>query len=184
VNLNPSIDLRVAERFWKEQVEPFDWEHANRVSGMAETVARTLGADQRLCIMARACGIFHDVQRKGNFWEKDIHHAARGAQVAETVLRANGWDAAAIRDVTRTIAQHYLSGPLPNKQDILACALWDADILDSARHPDEEMWLARYKRRMSVWARDPENAGSAVIKAQGRNEVFKAQVIERFKKRS
>jgi len=177
VSVTDAIDLRAAQKFWEQQVEPFDWEHANRVSKMAEDIARSLGAPHRVCVMARACGIFHDIQRKGSFWEKDIHHAARGAEAAEVVLRANGWDEAAIRDVACTVAQHSLSGPAPNKQDVMACALWDADILDSARHPDETLVRKRFGKRLTNLARSTDYASGAVTKARGLNSIHHANII-------
>lgn len=183
MSITDTIDFRhpAVKAAWAEQSEAFDWEHANRVSGIAEAVARSLGGDHRTCVMARACGVFHDIQRKGSFWEKDTH-GSRSASIAEVCLKANGWDAQAIRDVTKTIAQHDLSGPQPDKRDILAVALWDADILDSARHEDETLWRKRLGLRMSALACDGDYAARAAIKACGKNPQHQARVIKYLKK--
>mgnify|MGYP006293348759 FL=1 len=105
-----------------------DWEHTERVLRLAETLARTEGADLEV---VRLAAVLHDIGRA----EEDnlsggADHAERGAVLARELLARHGAPDALIAAVVHCIAAHrFRKGPDPETPE--ARVVFDADKLDA-----------------------------------------------------
>jgi uncharacterized protein len=105
-----------------------DWEHTERVCGLAFHIAEKEDADIKV---VKYAAVLHDIAR----YQEDrsggkIDHAAQGAKMAKKLLAARGFDAVFIKAVCGCIATHRYRGSL-KPESLEAKVLFDADKLDS-----------------------------------------------------
>lgn len=105
-----------------------DWEHTERVLALAERIGAAEGADLGI---VRLAAVLHDIGRgEEDQSNGSLDHAARGAELARTLLGRHHLNPSVIEAVAHCILTHrFRKGPAPDTTE--AKVLFDADKLDA-----------------------------------------------------
>jgi HD superfamily phosphodiesterase len=151
------IDL--SQITWPD-VKHYDFEHGKHTMELALHIAQDplaipLSAEDLKVLKAAA--LLHDVGRTKPWTATDEHHAARGASLADDIMKKTAWWAQSeLRErVCKTIHDHSLAKEPPN--DPLLRALWDAECYEACRFMKEGqegmvLMVKRRKQTLSSWA--------------------------------
>jgi uncharacterized protein len=122
--------LTQAQAWYPDDDPVHGFDHILRVYRMAERLALAEGADLEI---VQAAALLHDAQESrtqgGESGRADHQNAS--ADFAETVLRAEGWDANRIAAVQHCIRAHRFRHSQEAPQTLEAQVLFDADKLDA-----------------------------------------------------
>lgn len=127
-------------RGWYPQDDPVHgFDHVIRVYRLAERLAQSEGADLQI---VRAAALLHDAQEdktgapvdsdadSAHLDRRDSHHL-HSAELAERVLRVEGWPPEQIAAVQHCIRAHRFRDDSTSPQTLEARVLFDADKLDA-----------------------------------------------------
>ncbi|MEW6515511.1 MAG: HD domain-containing protein [candidate division FCPU426 bacterium] len=122
-----TIKFEVQSRF-RGAKGSHDWEHTERVLALAERIGADEGADLGI---VRLATVLHDIGRaEEDLSNGTLDHAARGAELARTLLGRHHLEPAVIDAVAHCISTHrFRKGPAP--ETLEAKVLFDADKLDA-----------------------------------------------------
>ena len=101
------------------------FDHALRVTALAERIAREEGADLAI---VRAAALLHDVAAAGP--DRENHHRA-GAAEARRILLGLGQPAARVEAVAHCVETHRFRKPAEAPETLEAQCVYDADKLDA-----------------------------------------------------
>jgi len=103
-----------------------DFSHTERVVELCQRIGKSVGANMDVLIVA---ALLHDIGLREELEHKK-DHAVRGAEIAESILREEGFDEDFVKKVSYAIRVHrYGKKILPETME--ARALQDADRLDA-----------------------------------------------------
>ncbi len=115
-------------RAWYQDADPIhDFEHVERVYRMAETLAKSEGADIEI---VRAAALLHDAEGSASGAETRTSHHHRSAEFAGQILSQAGWPAGRIAAVQHCIRAHRFRSDGESPKTLEAQVLFDADKLD------------------------------------------------------
>lgn len=121
------LTLEQARAWYPEKDPVHGFDHIERVTRMAERLAKAEGADLEI---VRVAALLHDSQGSDpNSGERLSHHLA-SALFAEIVLKEEGWPLERIEAVQHCIRAHRFRGDNEGPQTIEAKVIFDADKLD------------------------------------------------------
>jgi len=159
-HLSPSVLFSNLLSIVYPSIAGYGPEHGKNTSQLSVYCAAVEGlTDVTETETLKAAGLLHDLGRAMPAGENDRDCAARSAEKADKAIRSDpsGSGQRALREaVCRLIAQHSLDRKVP-PQEPLARALWDADLLEEARHMPNTargrtFVVEAYARLLSPWA--------------------------------
>jgi len=119
---------KISCRYCKEEGGSHGPDHTERVYFMALAIGRAMGA--RLDILS-AAALLHDIGRQAESASRGrVCHAAKGAEIAQTILTELDFEPRDIEAVTHCIRSHRFRGT-EQPRTLEARILFDADKLDS-----------------------------------------------------
>lgn len=121
------LTLELARQWYVNTDAVHDFSHIERVYRMAERLAMAEGADIEI---VRAAALLHDADGTTPGSDVRKEHHLRSAEIAERVLRAEGWPEERIKAVQHCIRAHRYRDDREPPQTIEARCLFDADKLD------------------------------------------------------
>lgn len=121
------LTLEQARQWYVNTDAVHDFSHIERVYRMAERLARSEGADLEI---VRAAALLHDADGTTPGSDVRKEHHLRSAEIAEGVLKAEGWPEDRIKAVQHCIRAHRYRDDREPPQTIEARCLFDADKLD------------------------------------------------------
>jgi uncharacterized protein len=121
------LNLEQAKRWYQNTDAVHDFSHIERVYRMAERLALTEGADLEI---VRAAALLHDADGTTPGSESRLEHHLRSAEIAGSVLKAEGWPEERIQAVQHCIRAHRFRDDRDPPATIEAKCLFDADKLD------------------------------------------------------
>ena len=96
------MDIENIENFVKNRFGEVNWGHVQRVRKIALELSRKYNADEELVDIGV---LLHDIA-KGKANENYVEHHIEGAEIAEKILKENGFDEEFIGGVKRIILRH------------------------------------------------------------------------------
>lgn len=121
------LTLETARQYYVNTDPVHDFTHIERVYAMAERLASAEGADLEV---VRAAALLHDADGTTPGSDVRREHHLCSAEIAEKVLRAEGWTQERISAVQHCIRAHRYRDDREPPQTIEAKCLFDADKLD------------------------------------------------------
>ncbi len=121
------LNLEKAKKWYSNTDAVHDFSHIERVYRMAERLAKTEGADLEI---VRAAALLHDADGTTPGSESRLEHHLRSAEIAGSVLKAEGWPEERIQAVLHCIRAHRFRDDREPPATIEAKCLFDADKLD------------------------------------------------------
>ncbi len=119
--------LEQAEKWYRNTDGVHDFDHIRRVYAMATRLARAEGADLEI---VQAAALLHDVADSAAGTPERANHHIASAEVAEKVLREEGWPEKRIAAVQHCIRSHRFRKVEERPATLEAKILFDADKLD------------------------------------------------------
>ena len=121
------LNLEQAKKWYVNTDAVHDFSHIERVYRMAERLAKEEGADLEI---VRAAALLHDADGTTPGSESRLEHHLRSAEIAGSVLTAEGWPEERIIAVQHCIRAHRFRDDREPPTTIEAKCLFDADKLD------------------------------------------------------
>ncbi len=122
------LEARLPE-LYKDNSCDHNINHILRVVKNARIIGEKEGADLSVLIPA---AMLHDIAlKKGTLTETASKHALLGAELAEKILEACGFEAEEIKKICSVIKQHSIHSPTKEPRTIEGDCLFDADKLDA-----------------------------------------------------
>jgi len=121
------LNLEQAKKWYVNTDAVHDFSHIERVYRMAERLAKTEGADLEI---VRAAALLHDADGTTPGSDSRLEHHLRSAEIAGTVLKAEGWPEERVKVVQHCIRAHRFRDDREPPATIEAKCLFDADKLD------------------------------------------------------
>ncbi len=121
------LNLEQAKQWYINTDAVHDFSHIERVYRMAGRLAKTEGADLEI---VRAAALLHDADGTTPGSESRLDHHLRSAEIAGSVLKAEGWSDERVKAVQHCIRAHRFRDDREPPATIEAKCLFDADKLD------------------------------------------------------